>query len=226
MPFVDWTRTDLDFLMSDGSTGLRFEKSAFAAFDLFILKRTGAEKDYSLEERKAAKERLEQMDDAEITKITQNVMGGLSGGMTESVANLDIYKDMDAKRLQSHLICFLKEIIPVAEEFAFSFIWIAESSEDRRRLKTIIKTVDSPYNSLCFCTGSFGVRADNDLPQIIQNFGHRINFVYLRATKRDVHGNFHEVNHLEGGVDMYAVVKELVKIQQTQQLLKYYKIRK
>ena len=233
MPVVDWTRTDLDFLMPDGSTGLRFEKAAFAAFDLFILKRKGAEKEYSIAEQQIAKERLEQMSAAEITKLTQNILGGLPGGMTESVADLDnfqaildTYKDIDAKRLQSNLLYFLKEIIPVAavsnvkmaihpDDPPFSLFGLPRVVSTEKDVTAILKVVDSPYNGLCFCTGSFGVRADNDLPKMIQNFGHRINFIHLRATKRDADGNFHEANHLEGDVDMYAVMKELVKVQQS-----------
>lgn len=232
MPVVDWTRTDLDFRMPDGSTGLRFEKLVFAAFDLFILKRVGAEKDYSLAEQKAAKERLEQMSDAEIEKVTQNILGGLPGGMTKSLSGLgafqavlDTYKGIDAKRLQSNLIHFLKEIIPVAvasgvkmaihpDDPPFSLFGLPRVVSTSEDVTAIIKAVDTPYNGLCFCTGSFGVRSDNDLPQMIQNFGDRINFIHLRATKRDKTGNFHEANHLEGDVDMYKVVKELVKIQQ------------
>lgn len=233
MPVVDWTRTDLDFLMPDGSTGLRFEKAAFAAFDLFILKRTGAEKDYSITEQEVAKERFEQMSAAEITKLTQNILGGLPGGMTESVANLDnfqaildTYKNIDGKRLQSNLLYFLKEIMPVAaasnvkmaihpDDPPFSLFGLPRVVSTKEDVIEILKIVDSSYNGLCFCTGSFGVRADNNLPKMIQDFGHRINFIHLRATKRDADGNFHEANHLEGDVDMYAVMKELVKIQQS-----------
>lgn len=233
MPVVDWTRTDLDFLMPDGSTGLRFEKAAFAAFDLFILKRTGAEKDYSIAEQEVAKERFEQMSAAEITKLTQNILGGLPGGMTESVADLDnfqaildTYKNIDAKRLQSNLLYFLKEIMPVAaasnvkmaihpDDPPFSLFGLPRVVSTENDVIEILKIVDSSYNGLCFCTGSFGVRADNNLPKMIQDFGHRINFIHLRATKRDADGNFHEANHLEGDVDMYAVMKELVKIQQS-----------
>jgi len=233
MPVVDWTRTDLDFPMADGSTGLRFEKSVFAAFDLFILKRKGAKTDYSLAEQKAAKQRFDQMSKDEITKVTKNIMGGLPGGMTESVSNLDgfqaildSYENIDAERLQSNLIHFLKEVIPVAEEAGvkmaihpddppFPLFGLPRVVSTAADVEAIFKAVDSTYNGLCFCTGSFGVRADNDLPEMIQNFGSRINFIHLRATKRDAVGNFHEADHLEGDVDMYAVMKALVKIQQT-----------
>lgn len=233
MPVVDWTRTDLDFLMQDGSTALRFEKLVFAAFDLFILKRKGAEKDYSLEDRKAAKERLEQMDDVEIKKVTQNILGGLPGGMTESVSKLNdfqsilnTYKNINAKRLQSNLIYFLKEIIPVAEasnvkmaihpdDPPFSLFGLPRVVSTEKDVAAIMSAIDSDYNGLCFCTGSFGVRSDNDLPQMIQRFADRINFIHLRATKRDEFGNFYEANHLEGDVDMYEVVKGLVKVQQS-----------
>lgn len=234
MPVVDWTRTDLDFRMKDGSTGLRFEKLVFAAFDLFILKRLGAEKDYSLAQQKAAKERLEQMSDAEIAKVTQNILGGLPGGMTKSLSGLaafqavlDTYKGIDAKRLQLNLIHFLKEIIPVAVEVGakmaihpddppFSLFGLPRVVSTEKDVVEIINAVNTPYNGLCFCTGSFGVRADNDLPEMIRKFGDRINFIHLRATKRDEAGNFHEADHLEGDVDMYAVMKELVKVQQKQ----------
>ncbi|MFT6020542.1 MAG: mannonate dehydratase, partial [Saprospiraceae bacterium] len=222
MPVVDWTRTDLDFPMTDGSTCLRFEKLVLAAFDLFILKRTGADKDYSLAEQKAAKAHLEKMSDTEIIKVTRNILGGLPGGMTEGLSNLDnfqavlnTYKDIDAKRLQSHLIYFLKEIIPIAVESnvkmaihpddpPFPLFGLPRVVSTEKDVASILSVIDSPYNGLCFCTGSFGVRSDNDLPQMIQKFGHRINFIHLRATKRDELGNFHEANHLEGDIDMYA----------------------
>ncbi|MFT5266348.1 MAG: mannonate dehydratase [Polaribacter sp.] len=233
MPVVDWTRTDLDFPMTDGSTCLRFEKLVLAAFDLFILKRTGADKDYSLAEQKAAKAHLEKMSDTEIIKVTRNILGGLPGGMTEGLSNLDnfqavlnTYKDIDANRLQSHLIYFLKEIIPIAVESnvkmaihpddpPFPLFGLPRVVSTEKDVASILSVIDSPYNGLCFCTGSFGVRSDNNLPQMIQKFGHRINFIHLRATKRDELGNFHEANHLEGDIDMYAVVKELLKVQQT-----------
>ncbi len=235
MPVVDWTRTDLDYRMPDGSTALRFEKAVFAAFELYILKRPGAENDYSEQEQAAAKQRMAQMNKKEIEQATQNIIAGLPGGTTEGVASLDnfqaildTYRNIDARQLQAHLIYFLQEIIPVAEEAKvkmaihpddppFPLLGLPRVVSTEQDAQAIINAVDSPNNGLCFCTGSFGVRPDNDLPEMVRNLGHRINFIHLRATKRDTLGNFHEADHLEGDVDMYEVMKALIEVQQTQE---------
>ena len=233
MPVVDWTRTDLAYPMPDGSTALRFEKAAFAAFELFILKRPGATIDYSQAEQETAKTKLASMNPKEIEILTNNIIAGLPGGMTESAANLvnfqsvlDTYKEIDAKRLRAHLLHFIKEIAPVAEaadvrlaihpdDPPFSLLGLPRVVSCETDAKAILAAYDSPYNGLCFCTGSYGVNTDNDLPQMVRNLGDRINFIHLRATKRDANGNFHEANHLDGDVDMYAVMKALLEIQQS-----------
>ena len=233
MPVVDWTRTDLDYPMADGSTALRFEAAAFAAFDLFLLKRPGAEGEYTPEQRAAAELHFHQMSVEAKNRLTRNIIAGLPGGTTEGVptleqfqAVLDSYEGIDAAALQANLFYFIKEIAPVAEEGGirlaihpddppfplFGLPRVVSTEQDAR---AILKAVDSPANGLCFCTGSYGVRPDNDLPAMVRNLGHRIHFIHLRATRRDAAGNFHEADHLDGDVDMFEVMRALIEIQQT-----------
>ena len=232
MPVVDWTRTDLSYLMHDGSTGLRFEKAAFEAFDLYILKRPGAESEYTEVEKAKAKAKLDSMSSEEIELLTNNNIAGLPGKMTAGSNSLqgfqdilDTYKDIDENRLRENLLYFVKEITPSAEaanvklaihpdDPPFSLLGLPRVVSTASDAKAILNAADSPHNGLCFCTGSYGVRSDNDLPQMIKDMGERINFIHLRATKRDEEGNFHEADHLNGDVDMFAVMKELVTIQQ------------
>lgn len=226
MPVLDWMRTDISYELPDKSRALYFEKSAFIAFDLYLLKRPGAEKDYTRDEIEKAKNRFEKMTDGEKETLYRNTLLGLPGSeerFTEEqiLKALKEYSDIDAAKLKQHLHYFLRQVVPVAEETGlkmaihpddppFPILGLPRVVSTEQDAKELIEAAPSPANGLCFCTGSYGVRADNDLPGMVKRLGEHIHFLHLRSTKRNTEGNFYEADHLNGDVDMYAVVREIV----------------
>lgn len=232
MPVLDWTRTDLGYLLPDGSRALRFDHIAFAAFELHLLKREGATSYYSADEQKQAAEYFAAMTQAEKDQLVSNIIAGLPGAeegytLDQFRARLATYDGIDKAKLRENMAHFLRSIVPVAEQCGLSLAVhpddpprpilglprIISTIEDMQWLK---ETVDSIHNGFCFCTGSYGVREDNDLVKMMTTYADRVHFIHLRATQReDVPGSFHEADHLDGDVDMVAVIKAILTEEQT-----------
>ena len=229
MPILDWTRTRLDMPLENGSLALEYNASELRVFDLFILRRDGAEQDYTIEEIEQAKNQFKNLEALDIQRISDNMLKGLPGSeegysMEEFKAMLDTYKGINADKLRSHLVQFLSEIIPLAEELGirmcihpddppFTLLGLPRVMSTQADYQFIFDQVPPMSNGITFCTGSLGVRADNDLPAIFDAFADRVHFLHLRSTKRDAEGNFYEADHLTGDVDMFEIITRVIKEQ-------------
>ena len=226
MPVLDWTRTNLDFPMPDGSTGLRFDATEFAAFELYILQRPGAEYLYKDEQKRLARIKLDSMTDAEVKRLTRTIIAGLPGSEESYTVEkfrdaLAMYADVSDHDLRQNLYAFLREIVPVAESVGvrlaihpddppYPILGLPRVVSTEADARALLASTNSPANGLCFCTGSYGVRADNDLVGMAERFGPNIHFVHLRSTERSADGSFQEANHLEGDVPMTGVMRALL----------------
>ena len=234
MPVLDWLRTDTQFEMPDKSTALYFNRADYLVFDLYLLKRPGAEKDYSADELAIAKKRNEELSAEQKQKLYSNMMLGLPGSDDSFTPELVLtelkkYEGIDANKLKEHLVYFLKEIVPVAEECKvkmaihpddppYSVLGLPRIMSTESDAASMLEAVPSPANGLCFCTGSFGARADNDIPKMLRRFADHVHFLHLRNTRRDREGNFYEADHLAGDTNMYEVVKEVLQIQKRRKI--------
>ena len=230
MPVLDWTRTHLDFRLPNHASALRYDASALAAFELYILERASAFNEYTLEQQKAAKVYLDKLSADEMKLVTNVIMAGLPGTdkvftLKEFREHLKSYAEVDAAKLKQNLAYFLRAIIPFAEEAGikmcihpddppFPILGLPRVVSNENDLNDIVSYAPSPSNGITLCTGSLGARADNDLPGIVERLGGHIHFLHLRNVQREADGSFYEAEHLNGSTDMYAVMKNVILEQQ------------
>ncbi len=235
MPILDWIRTDLQYQLPNGAKALYFNRKALAAFDIFILKRQNAKESYPQEVIEEAEKYFHDLTPEETETLKRTILDNLPGAevgytLEEFKTVLSTYDSIDRKKLEEHLTLFLNEIIPVAEKIdsfmaihpddpPFSILGLPRIMSSAKDIERILGKNESPNNGITFCTGSLGVRADNNLIEIIEKFGNHIHFVHLRSTLRDDEGNFYEANHLEGDVPMFEVIKRLMQVQLNRNLV-------
>ena len=234
MPILDWTRTELAWTLPNGAKALRFEKKEVVAFDLFMLKRKSADREYTPQEIQKAKEFYENASEETLKRVNDNILKGLPGSeegytMEQFQTALDSYQGIGHAELENNLKLFLDAILPIAEKNGvkmaihpddppFDVFGLPRVMSTAKDMKRLISDNNSPNNGFTFCTGSYGVRADNDLPAMVEKFGDHIHFIHLRSTRRDVDGNFYEDDHLTGDVPMEAVIHQILKVQQKRQI--------
>ncbi|MCX8019191.1 MAG: mannonate dehydratase [Chitinophagaceae bacterium] len=234
MPVLDWIRTNVSYELPDGSRALYFEKASFIAFDVFMLKRPGAESDYTDSELALAKQKLDSLDEEgkeAVFKSCTTALPGTTRDFTaeEILAALQQYRNVSPSKLKENLFLFLKEVVPVAAEAGVSLaihpddppypvLGLPRIVSTEQDLADILDAVTLQENGLCFCTGSLGARPDNDIINMLKRFGDRVHFLHLRNTKRDDNGNFYEAGHITGDTDMFSVIKEVHEIQRRRKI--------
>lgn len=229
MPLLDWTRTDLAWALPDGALALRFELEAVAAYDLHLLRRPGAERDYSGAMVEAATRRFHAMDEPARRRLERTIIAGLPGSeesftSAEFLRAIETYAEVDAERLRANHVAFLEAVCPVADALGirlvvhpddppFPIFGLPRVVSTEADVAALFARVPNASNGLCFCAGSFGVRADNDLPGMVDRLGERIGFLHLRSVQREPNGAFHEAAHLVGDADMAAIVGAVHRLQ-------------
>lgn len=226
MPVLDWTRTQLDYTLENGAKALYFNFIDLAIFDIYVLKRSGAENDYPREVLDQAAEKAKGLSSSELDELANVVLMGIPNEknieLEDLRKNIDVYKNIDKEGLRENLKLFLEDIAQVCQEHGikmtihpddppYAILGLPRIAGNMEDFKYILDAVDQPFNGICFCTGSLSAGKDNDIPALLEEVKERVYFAHLRAVKKDDMGNFYEADHLDGDVDMYRVVEILSK---------------